>query len=58
MVLLLRASRRRMLITRCSSGLGRRTALHLADAGMDVDATTHRDDDAHLRQNAATMGIP
>jgi NAD(P)-dependent dehydrogenase (short-subunit alcohol dehydrogenase family) len=39
MVPLPRASRRRVLITGCSSGLSHRTALHLAQAGMDVVAT-------------------
>jgi NAD(P)-dependent dehydrogenase (short-subunit alcohol dehydrogenase family) len=59
MVPLPRASRRRVLITGCSSGLGHRTALHLAQAGMDVVATTRRADDANqLRQIAARTGVP
>lgn len=59
MVPLPRAYRRRVFITGCSSGLGRRAALYLAGADMDVVATTRRTDDAdQLREIAGRTGIP
>jgi NAD(P)-dependent dehydrogenase (short-subunit alcohol dehydrogenase family) len=59
MVLLPRAFSRRVFITGCSSGLGRRAALYLAGADMDVVATTRRTDDAdQLHEIACSPGIP
>jgi NAD(P)-dependent dehydrogenase (short-subunit alcohol dehydrogenase family) len=49
---------RAVVITGCSSGIGRATALHLASGGYTVFATVRRDEDAASLREAAGAPAP